>query len=69
MKRAKGKKRRDFEFAARLGNTYLRLQFDRPDRQTAARLLKAILVIVLALLILFAPRLWDAIQRALALVH
>lgn len=69
MKRARNKKRSDFEFAVHFGSGSIRLQFDKPDRQMAVRLLKVVLVIVIALLMLFAPELWVAIQRALAVVH
>jgi hypothetical protein len=33
------------------------------------RLFKIALIIVIALLMLFAPELWAALQRALAIVH
>jgi len=69
MKRAKSKKREQFEFAVKLGDSSLRLRLQKPDQQTSARLVRWILAVLLALLILLAPELWQAIQHALSILN
>jgi hypothetical protein len=69
MKRARSKKREHFEFAIRLGDSFMRLRVQKPNKQTSARLVKWVLTLLLALLILLAPELWQAIQRALSVMH
>jgi hypothetical protein len=69
MKRLRSKRQDDFEFAVRFGGSSLRLRLHKPDKQTSTRLVKWVLTLLLALLILLAPELWQAIQRALAVIH
>lgn len=69
MRRARSKKRERFEFAIKLGDSSMRLRLQKPDQQTSARLVRWVLVILLALLILLAPELWQAIQHALLVLN
>ena len=69
MKRTKGKKQNDFEFIARFGQSSIRFHLQKPNKATTARLLRWALVVLLALLILFMPQLWQAIQTALSIVN
>ena len=68
MKRPKSKKHGNFEFCAKFGDSSIRFRLQKPGKQTSARLWRWILVILLALLILFMPQLWQAIQVALSIV-
>ena len=68
MKRTRGKKQNDFEFVARFGESSIRFHLHKPSKATSARLLRWALVVLLALIILLMPQLWQAIQTALSLV-
>jgi len=68
MKRTRGKKQNDFEFVARFGESSIRFRLHKPSKATSARLLRWALVVLLALIILFMPQLWQAIQTALSIV-
>jgi hypothetical protein len=69
MKRTRGKKQNDLEFVARFGESTIRFRLQKPSKATSARLLRWALVILLALLILLMPQLWQAIQTALSIVN
>jgi hypothetical protein len=69
MKRPRSKKRNDFEFSAKFGDSSIKFRLQKPGKQTSARLIRWVLVILLALLILFMPQLWQAIQIALSVVN
>jgi hypothetical protein len=69
MKRTRSKKQNDFEFVARFGENSVRFRLHKPGKATWARLLRWALVVLLALLILFMPQLWQAIQTALSFVN
>ena len=69
MKRTRGKKQNDFEFVARFGASSIRFHLQKPSKATTARLLRWALVVLLALLILLMPQLWQAIQTALSIVN
>jgi hypothetical protein len=69
MKRARNKKRGHFEFAVKLGDSFMRLRVQKPDKQTSQRLVKWALALLLAFLILLAPELWQAIQHALSILR
>jgi len=68
MKRARSKKQDNFEFVARFGQNLVRFRLQKPSKATSARLLRWALVVLLALLILLMPQLWQAIQTALSFV-
>jgi len=68
MKRSRGKKQDHFEFVARFGQNLVRFRLQKPGKATSARLLRWALVVLVALLILLIPQLWQAIQTALSLV-
>ena len=68
MKLTRSKKQNNFEFVARFGENSVRFRLHKPGKATSARLLRWALVVLLALLILFMPQLWQAIQTALSLV-
>ena len=69
MKRPRIKKQNDFEFVARFGESSIRFRLHKPGKATTARLLRWALVVLLALLILLMPQLWQAIQTALSIVN
>jgi hypothetical protein len=68
MKRPRSKKQNDFEFVARFGENSIRFRLQKPSKAASARLLRWALVILLALLILLTPQLWQAIQTAISIV-
>ncbi len=68
MKRARSKKQDHFEFVARFGQNLVRFRLQKPSKATSAHLLRWALVVLVALLILLMPQLWQAIQTALSLV-
>ncbi len=69
MKRPRSKKHNDFEFSVKFGDSSIKFRLQKPGKQTSARLIRWVLVILLALLILFMPQLWQAIQIALSVVN
>mgnify|MGYP000002470006 CR=1 FL=1 len=69
MKRSNSRKQGHLEFFAKLGGSSVRLRLQKPSKQISAHLLRWLLVLGLALLILFMPQLWQAIQVALSIIH
>jgi len=69
MKRPRSKKHNDFEFSVKFGDSSIKFRLQKPGKQTSARLVRWALAILLALLILFMPQLWQAIQIALSVVN